>query len=113
MKRRRKVSAAATGSAASNLSVSPIAGMSLLVRHSDNLDVRREAINQVPVVTGIAMVVNIAVNLVLIPRMGSEGAALSVIVTEVVLAVGYAVAVWKYLARETREIIPRNARKTI
>ena len=39
------------------------------------------------------MVVNIAVNFVLIPRMGSQGAALSVIMTEVVLAVGYAVAV--------------------
>ncbi|MFQ5737416.1 MAG: flippase [Acidobacteriota bacterium] len=52
---------------------------------------------RLPVVTGAAMVANLGANSVLIPWMGSRGAAFSVLLTETVLAVGYALAVRSFL----------------
>ena len=54
-------------------------------------------VGKLPWVTGIGMVINIVANWVLIPEMASRGAALSTLITELVLALLYAAAVWKFL----------------
>lgn len=54
-------------------------------------------VGRYPIVTGIGMTVSMAANFLLIPRLGSTGAAWSVVITEVVMAAGYVVAVRRFL----------------
>ncbi len=56
-----------------------------------------------PVATGVGMLVNIGVNVLLIPRMESAGAAISTLITELVLAVCYAISVRKFLATDATD----------
>jgi O-antigen/teichoic acid export membrane protein len=54
-------------------------------------------VRRMPWVTGIGLIVQILANLILVPRLQSTGAAISVLITELVLAVGFAVAAWRFL----------------
>ena len=54
-------------------------------------------VGRLPLVTGIGMIINLAANWILIPELASRGAALATLVTEVILALLYAIAVWKFL----------------
>lgn len=59
-------------------------------------------VKRLPLVAGLGMVINIGANLVLIPRMEGLGAALSTLITELALALFYAVGVWRFLFRGSR-----------
>ena len=54
-------------------------------------------VNRVPWVTGVALAIGIIANLLLIPRLGDEGAAYSVLTTQVVVAIGYLLAARGFL----------------
>ncbi len=49
------------------------------------------------VVTGVAMVINLLINFLLIPQLGAPGAAWAGVLTELTLAVGYVLAVLSFL----------------
>lgn len=57
--------------------------------------------HRLPWVAAVTLVVAIISNLVLIPRLGSLGAAYSIVIAETVLAVGYVIAVWRFLFRSS------------
>src|SRR5262249_29495773 len=54
-------------------------------------------VRRLPLITGAALVVNIGLNLVLIPRMGNRGAAWSTLGTEAILAALYAAGAANFL----------------
>jgi len=56
-------------------------------------------VRRLPLITGTALVVNILICVILIPRQGSIGAAWALVVTEVVLAIGYIFAASRFLRR--------------
>jgi O-antigen/teichoic acid export membrane protein len=60
-------------------------------------------VKRVPWVTGVTLAVGIFANLILIPRLGDQGAAYSVLVTQVVAAIGYAFAAKGFLFKRLIE----------
>lgn len=59
-------------------------------------------VKRLPLVTGAALIVNVIVNLILIPRLGSSGACISLLLTEAALAAGYVLATKGYLSGTSR-----------
>lgn len=69
---------------------------------------QKSLVRRLPAVAAAGMIINIGVNLVLIPRMESLGAAVSTLITEAALAVFYALGVWRFLdpgSRRSSKII--------
>ena len=61
-------------------------------------------IRRLPAIAAAAMAANIGMNLLLIPRMGNRGAALSTLATEILLAILYAVGARDFLIGKSRKM---------
>jgi O-antigen/teichoic acid export membrane protein len=58
---------------------------------------QRRLIGRLPAIATVGMATNIVINLILIPKMGNRGAALSTLATETVLAILYAMGARQFL----------------
>jgi O-antigen/teichoic acid export membrane protein/glycosyltransferase involved in cell wall biosynthesis len=58
---------------------------------------QHELVRRLPWVTGVGLAVNLAANLILIPRMQGRGAALALLLSEATLCIGYALAALRFL----------------
>lgn len=64
---------------------------------------QRVLLNRLALITGVALCTNVVANLLMIPRMASQGAALSTVLTEWLLVFLYVAATRKFLMKKSKE----------